>query len=137
GVCRPPAAIPLARKAAPTSHRKAIHPHGPLRSEFTSSVLPIPPYLPAGRSGRVPDTSNHGSMNRLPSSTAAPATSNARPAPEMALIPAMARTRGIVANTFRYKCPLGRMHTTFVNTDALSRPSLDTVRYSLSNVREA
>src|SRR5256885_17149399 len=119
----------MARKAGPTSHRKAIHPHGPLRTEFTSSVLPVPPYVPAGRSGRVPDTSNHGSMNRLPSSTAAPATSNARPPAEMALIPAMARTRGLVANTFRYKCPLGRIYSTFVKADALSRPRLDTVQY--------
>src|SRR2546426_10528492 len=122
-VLRPTAAIPIARNAATTSQRKATHPHGPPRSAFTSSVLPIPPYVPAGRSGRVPDTANHGRTNRLPSSTAAPATSNARPPAEMTLIPAMARTRGIVANTFRYKCPLGRIHTTFVNTDALSRPS--------------
>src|SRR3989442_1696757 len=116
-VLRPTTAIPMARNAETTSQRKAIHPQGPLRSAFTSSVLPIPPYVPAGRSGRVPDTANHGRTNRLPSSTAAPATSNARPPAEIALIPAMARTRGIASNTFRYKCPRGRIHTavTYIN----------------------
>src|SRR5439155_22326320 len=121
-VLRPTAAIPIARNAATTSHRKAIHPHGPPRSEFTRSVLPIPPYVPAGRSGRVPDTANHGRTNRLPRSTAAPATSNARPPAEIALIPAMARTRGIASNTFRYKCPRGRIHTAVVYINALWRP---------------
>src|SRR2546425_942800 len=121
-VLRPTTATPMARTAETTSQRKAIHPQGPLRSAFTSSVLPIPPYAPAGRSGRVPDTANHGRTNRLPSSTAAPATSNARPPAEIALIPAMARTRGIASNTFRYKCPRGRIHTAFVNINALWRP---------------
>src|SRR6059036_775171 len=121
-VLRPTTAIPMARNAETTSHRKAIHPHGPLRRVFTRSVLPIPPYVPAGRSGRVPDTANQGRTNRLPSRSAAPATSNARPPAEIALIPAMARTRGIASNTFRYKCPLGRIPTAFVNINALWRP---------------
>src|SRR5256712_11472842 len=47
--------------------------------------------------------------------------SNGRPPAEIALIPAMARTRGIASNTFRYKCPRGRIHTAFVNINALWR----------------
>src|SRR3989442_1637566 len=121
-VLRPTTAIPMARNAATTSQRKAIHPHGPLRRVFTRPVLPIPPYVPAGRSGRVPDTVNHGRTNRLPSSSAAPATTSARPPAEIALIPAMARTRRIASNTFRHKCPPGRIDTPFVDINALWRP---------------
>src|SRR5712664_829886 len=93
-VLRPTTAIPIARNAETTSHRKAIQPHGPLRSVFTRSVLPIPPYVPAGRSGRVPDTLNHGRTNKLPSSNTAPATTSARPPAEITLIPAMAPYEG-------------------------------------------
>src|SRR5437867_9459702 len=114
-VLRPTAATPIPRTAATTSQRKAIHPLGPPTSEFTSSVLPIPPYVPAGRSVRVPDTANHGRTNRLPSRSAAPVTTSARPPAEIALIPAMARTRGIAANTPRYKCPPGLVDTPFAD----------------------
>src|SRR5881409_1585914 len=136
-VLRPTAAIPIARNAATTSHRKAIHPHGPPRSEFTRSVLPIPPYVPAGRSGRVPDTANHGRTNRLPAGAPHPQRATRDHRPRLLsyrpwpvpggsrLIPSDTNVRLVGSTPHSWTSML------------VGGLALDTVRYKQPNLREA